>query len=194
METPHLNLLAVAGIGVGLSMDALAVSVTTGSLVETLRLRDAFRMAFCFGLFQAIMPIIGWTAGLSFRSYIQDFDHWVAFGLLSAIGFKMIWESRPDSEALEPNDNCLHFPTLLLLSLATSIDALAVGISFALLETSIAVPVAIIGGLTFVLCLIGTQVGNKVSHLFEHRLELIGGVILIAIGIEIVAEHLIHAR
>ena len=183
----------VSGVAVGLSMDAMAVSVTNGSVIPEFKLRDAFRIAFSFGLFQAIMPIAGWAAGLAFHSYIQDFDHWIALGLLLFIGSKMIWESRTDARETAKANNCLHWPTLLILSVATSIDALAVGISFAMLEMMIWVPVAIIGIITFVNCFIGIQVGNWVGCRLGNRLGLIGGLILILIGVKIVVEHSVKA-
>ena len=136
------------------------------------------------------MPLIGWFGGASIRSYLKDFDHWIALGLLSFIGIKMIWESRASNVKADCK-NCLHFPTLLLLSLATSIDALAVGVSFAMLELRIVVPVVIIGGITFVNCLIGTQLGSKFGHLFENKLEIIGGIVLVLIGLKILIEHLV---
>lgn len=171
-------------------MDALAVSITNGFVIKELKLKHAFRIAFFFGLFQAAMPVVGWFAGVTIRSYIKDFDHWIAFGLLSFIGIKMIWESRALNMEVDSN-NCLHFPTLLLLSLATSIDALAVGVSFAMLEIRIVLPVVIIGGITFVNCLIGTQLGKRFGHLFENKLEIIGGIVLVLIGLKILFEHLV---
>ena len=183
----------IGGIGVGLSMDAMAVSVTNGSVIPEFKLRDAVRIAFFFGLFQAIMPVAGWTAGLAFYSYIQDFDHWIALGLLLFVGGKMIWESRTDASKTDPTNNCLHWPTLLILSVATSIDALAVGISFAMLEMVIWIPVAIIGIITFTNCLIGIQIGSWVGSHLGNRLGFIGGIILILIGIKIVVEHSMKA-
>ena len=174
-------------------MDAMAVSVTNGSVIPEIKLRNAFRIAFFFGLFQALMPIVGWAAGLAFHSYIQDFDHWIALGLLLFVGSKMIWESRVDSDAIGPANNCLHWPTLLILAVATSIDALAVGISFAMLEMVIWLPVAIIGIITFANCLIGIQVGSWVGSRLGNRLGFIGGIILILIGVKIVIEHTVKA-
>jgi putative Mn2+ efflux pump MntP len=186
----HLDVITIIGIAIGLSMDALAVSVANGFSIKELKIRHAVRIAFFFGFFQAIMPLVGWTAGITIRSYIQEYDHWIAFGLLLLIGMKMIWESR----SFNTNDdrkNCLHFPTLLVLSIATSIDALAVGISFAMLELKILVPVIIIGAITFVNCFIGAQIGNRVGNLIENKLEIIGGVVLIVIGTKILIEHLV---
>jgi len=169
-------------------MDALAVSIANGFAIKELKLRYALRISFFFGFFQALMPIFGWFAGLTFRSYIQKWDHWIAFGLLLLIGVKMIWESKSKDMKID-SINCLHFPTLLLLSLATSMDALAVGISFAVLEMAIIVPVVIIGGITWVICFMGTQMGHRVGLFSGNIFGFIGGIILILIGVKIVIEH-----
>jgi manganese efflux pump family protein len=184
------NTLAIVAIAVGLSMDALAVSVANGFMIRQLRFRHAFRIAFFFGFFQFFMPIIGWAAGRYFNPFIGGFDHWIAFGLLLFTGVKMIVESRSLDPACESR-SCVHFPTLLLMSVATSIDALAVGISFAVLEVGILEPVLIIGALTFVVCIAGIYVGNRIGHLFENALEIAGGVIIIGTGIKILLEHLL---
>ena len=187
------HLLAIVAIAVGLSMDALSVSIANGFMIRQLKFRHAFRIAFFFGFFQFFMPIVGWAAGRYFHSYIKSFDHWIAFGLLLFIGVKMIVEAR----SLDPSDpacesrTCMHFPTLLLMSVATSVDALAVGISFAVLEVGILTPVVIIGVLTFALCIAGVYIGNKAGHLFENTLETVGGIIIIGIGIKILLEHLL---
>lgn len=184
-----MNGLTIIGIAVGLAMDALSVSVTNGFLIKRLKLSQAFKIAFFFGLFQGIMPIIGWAAGLSFRTIIENVDHWIAFGLLLFIGGKMIIESRKEEHECK-SKNCTHFPTLLLLSVATSIDALAVGLSFAFLKVAVIMPAIIIGMITFILSFIGVYIGKKTGHLFENKLELVGGLILIGIGIKIVIEHI----
>jgi putative Mn2+ efflux pump MntP len=190
MVQGHIDLIVIVGIAVGLSMDALAVSVVNGFVIEELHLRHALRIAFFFGLFQALMPLAGWTAGLTIRSYIKSFDHWVAFGLLTFVGAKMLWESRSLKDAADCR-NCLHFPTLLILSIATSIDALAVGLSFAMLQLQILLPVLVIGAITFVICLAGTQIGKRFGHLIENKLEIAGGIVLILIGLKILIEHLV---
>jgi putative Mn2+ efflux pump MntP len=184
-----MNLITVIGIGVGLSMDALAVSVINGFIIRKLRIRYAFRIALSFGFFQALMPVLGWAAGLSFRKYIQNVDHWVAFLLLCIIGGKMICESR---SCKEERRDCLQFPVLFILSIATSIDALAVGLSFSFLQVEIIIPAIIIGVVTFVICLTGIYVGDKIGRFIGNKIELIGGFILIAIGIKIVIEHLFY--
>jgi putative Mn2+ efflux pump MntP len=185
-----MDILNIILIAFGLAMDAFAVSITSGLTIKNLRVKHAFRIALFFGLFQASMPLIGWLAGISLRDFIASIDHWVAFILLSCIGCKMIYESiRMDYT--ERRTNPLNIYILLLLSIATSIDALAVGISFAILTISIVTPVIIIGVITFVLSFIGVFIGNKKGHFFEGKIEILGGIILIGIGIKILIEHLI---
>ncbi len=189
-----MHFIEIIGIGIGLSMDALAVSITNGFVIKDIQVKHALRIALFFGVFQAIMPVIGWATGLTLSRYIEAFDHWVAFVLLAFIGGKMILESRRKEEpgCEEEKKNCLHVPTLLLMSLATSIDALAVGLSFAFLNVSILFPVAIIGSITFCLCVGGVYVGKKIGHLFKDKLELVGGIVLIGIGLKILIEHLVR--
>lgn len=171
-------------------MDSLAVSVANGIMIKKLHVRHAFRIAFSFGFFQAIMPLIGWAAGITFSIYIKEIDHWVAFGLLTLVGSRMIWESISSSKKDEAVKNCLHFPTLLILSLATSIDALAVGVSFAFLDMTIWFPILLIGLITFVICFFGVILGKKLGPFFGNKLGIIGGLVLIGIGIKILIEHL----
>jgi putative Mn2+ efflux pump MntP len=184
-----MDLPLIFGLAVGLSLDALAVSIANGIVIHQLKFRHAFRIAFFFGAFQAFMPIIGWAAGSYFSSYIQQFDHWIVFGLLGFIGGKMIVESKSLDKHCR-GINCTHFPTLLTLSVTTSIDALAVGLSFAILNVNILLPVAIIGIITFAVCIVGIYMGNTLGHIFENKLELAGGIILIGIGLKILIEHL----
>ena len=188
-----MKLSSIIVVALGLSMDAFAVSVANGFIIKELKFRHVFRIALFFGFFQAIMPIIGWAAGSLFSSFIEKVDHWFAFGLLAFVGGKMIFESRKTAEAgcEENKKDCTHFPTLLLLSLATSLDALAVGLTFAFLDVLIVLPVIVIGGLTFFVCLIGVYIGEKTGHLFGNKLELIGGIIVVGIGIKILIEHLL---
>lgn len=188
-----MNLLSIIVIALGLSIDAFAVSVANGFMIKELKFRQVFRIALFFGLFQAIMPLLGWAAGSLFSSFIVKFDHWVAFGLLVFIGGKMIIESRKPVEAgcEEDKKDCTHFPTLLMMSLATSVDALAVGLTFAFLDVLIVLPVIVIGCITFVVCLAGVYIGDRTGHLFGDKLELIGGIIVIGIGIKILIEHLL---
>ncbi len=170
-------------------MDAFAVSIANGIAMKTLRVRHALLIASFFGGFQAVMPVIGWLAGISLKEILSSIDHWIAFGLLSAVGIKMIYESFKIKEAEEVAQN-LTIYLLLMLSIATSIDALAVGLSFAFLDISIFAPVLIIGIVTFVLSYLGVVIGNRFGHLFESKIEIVGGVVLIGIGLKILLEHL----
>ena len=176
-------------VAFGLAMDAFAVSITSGLAMKSLRIDRALRIAVFFGTFQAVMPLIGWLAGLGLQGFIEGIDHWIAFVLLSAIGCKMIYESiqMPSRDkALDPMG--LH--TLLILSVATSIDALAVGVSFAFLRLFIITPVLVIGTVTFLLSFSGVYIGNRFGHFFEKKIEIAGGLILIGIGVRILIEHL----
>jgi len=183
-------LLTITIIAIGLAMDAFAVSVVSGAAYKQLRIKHAFRLALFFGGFQAIMPLIGFLAGLSVKEYIADYDHWVAFALLCAVGGKMIYESRkikPADQNLQP----FNLPILLALSLATSIDALAVGITLSLLRIPIAMAAVIIGIVTFVLSYTGVYIGKSFGHFFESKIEAIGGLVLIAIACKILLDHLL---
>lgn len=185
----HMNILTILFIALGLSMDAFAVSIANGFTIKQLRIDHALRIAVFFGLFQAIMPVIGWSAGIGLRDLIAMIDHWIAFGLLSIIGIKMILESREIKQE-EEGKSPLTIYTLLLLSLATSIDALAVGFSLSLLSISIISPAIIIGLVTFLLSFAGVFIGKKFGHFLESKIEMAGGIILIAIGVKILIEHL----
>jgi putative Mn2+ efflux pump MntP len=176
-------------IAVGLSMDAFAVSVSSGMNMERFRIGKALRIAIFFGGFQALMPIIGFAAGLSVRDFMAEIDHWVAFALLAFIGAKMIYEALfPREDGRKMNHGGLG--TLLVLSVATSIDALAVGISFSLLGTDIVFPACIIGIVTFFISFSGVLIGRRAGHLLENTAEVLGGVILIGIGLKILFDHL----
>jgi len=185
-----MELLTIIFIAIGLAMDAFAVSVAAGGACRDMKTRHGVRMAFFFGGFQAIMPLIGWLAGLGLKDTIAAYDHWVAFGLLAAVGGKMIYESfkldPKDSEQASPT----NIMTLLILSVATSIDALAVGMSLSLITDDIFGAVAIIGVITFALSYAGYRIGRKMGHFFEKKIEILGGLILIAIGVKILISHL----
>ena len=185
-----MDIITIIAIAFGLAMDAFAVSITSGITIKRLEINHALRIALFFGLFQAIMPIVGWLAGLSLRGFIAEIDHWIAFGLLSFIGCKMIYESIT-VQSNEKQINPLNIYVLLMLSVATSIDALAVGVSFAFLKISILTPVIVIGTITFLLSFFGVFVGNRIGHFFENKIEIAGGLILIGIGAKILLEHLI---
>lgn len=184
-----MDIISIIFIAFGLAMDAFAVSITSGLIIKHLRVNNALKIAMFFGAFQAIMPLIGWAAGLSFRDFISGVDHWIAFGLLSIIGCKMIYESSKmgsNEKKIDP----LNLYVLFILSIATSIDALAVGLSLSFLDVPIALPAIIIGVVTFLLSLLGVYLGNRIGYFFERKIELIGGLILIGIGIKILIEHL----
>jgi len=184
-----LDWLSIIILSVGLAMDALAVSVCSSIALKEIRIKDAMKIAFFFGLFQAGMPLIGWLAGMSFRGFIRDLDHWIAFGLLLAIGGKMIYESS-QSGCETSKSNPLKMRVLLGLSVATSIDALAAGVGFGVLQLNIWAVITVIGAITFILSFNGARLGNSLGCRFGRRAELLGGLILIGIGIKIVVEHI----
>ena len=179
-------------IGVRLSMDAFAVSVCKGlNMREKLNYRHACIIALFFGGFQAIMPLIGYFLGVNFESLIKSFDHWIAFVLLGFIGGKMIYEAVTEKDDEEENGNgTLNIKELFMLAIATSIDALAVGITFAFLSVNIWNSVSVIGITTFILAFIGVIIGNKFGTRYKSKAEIAGGVILILIGTKILLEHL----
>jgi putative Mn2+ efflux pump MntP len=185
----HVHLISILLIALGLAMDAFAVSIVTGSVYRELHVKHALRMALSFGLFQAVMPVIGFLAGLGLKDYISRVDHWVAFGLLAFVGGKMIYEAFR-IESAEKNRDPSNLLILLALSVATSIDALAVGITLSLLTSAIVLAVTLIGLVTFGLSFAGVYIGKRFGHFFESRIEVLGGVILIAIGAKILVEHL----
>ena len=183
-----MGLITIIIIAVGLAMDAFAVSIVSGTAYKQLKVKHAFRIAVFFGGFQAFMPLIGALAGLSVKEYIANYDHWMAFGLLSAVGGKMIYESfkiKPAKENFDPSNIFI----LLVLSVATSIDALAIGVTLPLITSSIGTAVVIIGLVTFVLSYLGVFIGEKSGHFFESKIEALGGLILIALGLKILIEH-----
>ncbi len=177
-------------LAVALAMDAFAVSIASGVTIQRLHVVHALKIALFFGLFQALMPVVGWLAGLSLRVYIEQVDHWIAFVLLGFIGGKMIYESVKLKKDEKASDS-LSIYVLLVLSIATSIDALVVGLTFSLLNIVIITPILIIGAVTFLLSFAGVYIGDHVGHFFESRIELAGGLILIGIGTKILVEHLI---
>lgn len=201
-----MTLFALFALAVALAMDAFAVAVATGIRLGTVTPRQTFRLAFHFGLFQFFMPVLGWFLGLTVRGFIERWDHWVAFALLGFIGFNMIRESfahedgdeqegRHAADALtHPSDPTRGF-SLIMLSVATSIDALAVGLSFALLKVSVWFPSAVIGVVCAALTTAGQYLGKTLSRAeaLGKRAELIGGLVLIAIGLKILHEHGVFA-
>jgi manganese efflux pump family protein len=183
-----MDLLTVVLIAVGLAMDAFAVSIVKGIVIDRQRKKTALLMASFFGGFQMLMPAIGWFAGLSFKEIIMGVDHWIAFGLLAFIGSKMIYDSTKKEKENKEEDVKIH--SILILAVATSIDALMVGLSFAFLQTSILEPILATGLITFLLSLLGFYFGCGLGRVFGNRIKIVGGLILIAIGIRILIEHL----
>lgn len=193
-----MSFIALIFTAFALSMDAFAVSITKGMTIKNLKKSTALKMALAFGVFQGAMPLLGWALGISFESYIKSIDHWIAFILLGFIGFNMIkgfFDDRKEENASELEFSAttdvddLSNKEIIMLAVATSIDALAVGISFAFLNVSIIPAASIICIITFLVCVVGVFVGNKVGDIFNGYAELVGGVILILIGFNIFNEH-----
>lgn len=174
-------------IAVGLSMDAFAVAVCKGLSVEKASKKHSIITGLWFGGFQALMPLIGYLLGVKFQSLITSIDHWIAFVLLSIIGLNMIKESRSGCDEM---DSSFTFKSMFPLAIATSIDALAVGVTFAFLSVDIVPAVSFIGVITFILSGIGLWIGNKFGCKFKSKAELAGGIILILMGLKILLEHL----
>lgn len=178
-----MGILEVFLIGIGLAMDAFAVSVCKGLSMKKLNWKNATIIALYFGIFQTIMPAIGFLLGSTFQNFVTSIDHWIAFFLLSIIGGNMIINSFNNEEG-NTNDK-VDFKSMIILAIATSIDALAVGITFTFFEINLILSVSIIGIVTFVLSILGVKIGNRFGDKFQNKAELIGGIILIIIGIKI---------
>lgn len=213
-----MSIFSILIIAIGLAMDAFAVSICTGIKLKKLTSRKALKVGLYFGGFQAIMPLIGWAISTNFKSYIENIDHWIAFILLGIIGGKMLIEALKDEKdqsceetiPLETstdesnsenccnacnniyakNNNPIANKTLLVLAIATSIDALVVGISFAVLDVNIIEAITTIGVVTLIISFIGVMLGKKLGELFKQKAEILGGFILIGMGIKILVEHL----
>ncbi len=186
-----MDLVSTIAVSIGLAMDAFAVAIANGMQAPRLRLADVVRVGLCFGLFQGLMTITGFLLGHGFCHLIQSFDHWIAFVLLGTIGGKMLYDAIRGEEAAEITDALNHLPTLLSQGVATSIDALAVGVSFSLLNVelaplalSIAVVAATAGGL-------GVVIGQRLGLVLQRAATVIGGVVLVAIGLRILISHLL---
>ncbi len=184
-----MTLLDIILISVGLAMDASAVSLVAASSGYAEDSRSKFRLAFHFGLFQFLMPIIGWFLGISFVSYFSHVDHWIAFGLLAFVGGRMVFSGMDSSKVSYDKDPSRGF-TLIMLSIATSIDALAIGLSLGMLDVNIWYPSVIIGIITATLSLISIRIGKKLKVSFGKHMEKVGGLILIVIGVHILITHL----
>ncbi|GAB7078916.1 manganese efflux pump MntP [Megalodesulfovibrio paquesii] len=188
-----MEFLAIVSIALALAMDAFAVALATGACLDRPSLAQTARMAVAFGVFQALMPVLGWLLGLSFKEYIEAFDHWVAFAMLAFVGGKMIYEcffGGDEEGACDPKDPTRGMQ-LLLLAIATSLDAMAVGLSFSLLGEPIAFPAVVIGLVCLALTAFGVHLGHsfKRFQLVGNYAELAGGLVLIGIGIKILQDH-----
>lgn len=188
-----MGIVELALIAVGLSMDAFTVSVCKGLGMKRLDMGQALVIALFFGGFQALMPLAGWALGSGFQSYIEPVDHWIAFALLAFIGGKMLYDAFHEEDGDEPvagEAARLDLKEILMLAIATSIDALAVGVSFAFLQVDIVPAISLIGVITFALSLVGVAAGHQFGARFEKAATIVGGVVLILIGLKILLEHL----
>ena len=181
--------LTLFGIAIALAMDAFAVALGAGLTLPELTGRHLFRFGFHFGLFQALMPVFGWLAGVSLREYIEAVDHWLAFGLLALVGGKMLWEALQEQDDTPRLEDPTRGWSLVMLSVATSIDALAVGLSLAVLGLDIWAPALIIGLTAGILTLCGMLLGQRLGSAWGQKVEIFGGLILLAIGLKILLEH-----
>jgi len=188
-----MGLLEIMIIAVGLSMDAFAVSITLGLSARRAKIRELFIPGIYFGFFQALMPLIGYFAGVCFADKIHSLDHWIAFVLLGLIGGKMIKESFSHEDE-KVHENPFQFLKMLLLAIATSIDALAVGVTFAFFEINIFKTIIIIGLTTFCISVGGVKIGNLFGSKFRSKAEFIGGAVLVVLGIKILIEHLFFSN
>jgi putative Mn2+ efflux pump MntP len=176
------------GFAVGLAMDALAVSIAAGLTLGRLTFRHVFRLAFHFGLFQFLMPVVGWLAGRTVEAHIRAVDHWVAFGLLAFVGGKMLWEAFRKEED-RPGDPTRGW-MLVILSIATSIDALAVGLTLGILQVSIWIPSVVIGLVACAFTTVGILSGSRIGKRLGRWPQVLGGLVLVGIGVKILVEHL----
>ncbi|TFB13291.1 manganese efflux pump [Filobacillus milosensis] len=185
-----MNVVGVFIISIGIAMDAFAVSISSGTILkDKVKLKNILKIGLFFTFFQALMPLVGWGLGNQFSFYIKSFDHWIAFLLLGAIGVKMIIDSISTTDG-RAHDNPLNNRVLIYLSFATSIDALAVGVSFAFLEVSILFSIISIGITTFILSFIGVLIGQLSGERLNKKAELFGGMVIVFIGVKILLEHL----
>ena len=180
--------LEILLISIGLAMDAFAVSICKGLSLKTMSWKKAIIVGLYFGFFQALMPLIGYFLGSTFESVVTKVDHWIAFILLGIIGINMIKEAFGNDE--ENQNDKVDFKTMIMLAIATSIDALAVGITFAFFKVNMVIATIMIGIVTFAICVIGVKIGNKFGDKYERKAEVVGGIILIFMGIKILLEHL----
>jgi putative Mn2+ efflux pump MntP len=187
-----MNFAGILTLSVGLAMDATAVSATRGMALPAVRLRHALLVALFFGGFQALMPVVGYLVGARIGPLVEAWDHWIAFAVLGGIGAKMLWEARRSTGEPAPRreEDLFGFKVMLALAVATSIDALAVGVTLPMLDAPLVLSVATIGVTTAVLCVAGLFLGRRVGAMLGRRLDALGGLILIGLGIAILFEHL----
>ncbi len=185
-----MDFITILLIAVGLSFDTFAVSITTGLTIKHIKFWQGVKIAFTLAFFQALMPLLGWIFGKQIESLISNYDHWIAFGLLALLGLKMVYESL-SNEKENSNFNPLDPLILVGMAIATSIDALVVGISFAFINMNIYWSILIIGVVTFIVSMIGMLFGKKIGGKLGKRMEIIGGLILIGIGLKILFSHLL---
>jgi putative Mn2+ efflux pump MntP len=191
----NLPFIEIFLIGIGVSMDAFAVSIGKGLCLKEVHWKDCLKVGLWFGLFQALMPLIGYYASISFTSLVQEIDHWIAFVMLGLIGGNMIKESlqaqKEEEQVCKTRREELAFKSMLLLAIATSIDALACGVSFAFLDYPIFESIAIIGLTTFFFSFWGIRLGHRIGTRMHKGVEIFGGIVLISIGAKILLEHLL---
>lgn len=183
-----MEVIEILLISIGLAMDAFAVSICKGLSMKSMSWKKAIIIGLYFGVFQALMPVIGYFLGATFESLVTKIDHWIAFALLTFIGTNMLKEAFAKSE--ENHNDSVDFKTMIILAIATSIDALAVGITFAFLRVNMILPVIMIGIVTFIISVAGVKIGNKFGNKYERKAEVVGGLILIFMGLKILLEHL----
>lgn len=184
-----MEIFTIFLIAISLSFDTFAVSISSGLILRKIDFFNATKIALTLALFQSVMPVLGWLAGSGIKSYAEDFDHWIAFGILGLLGGKMIYESftsNPEERSFNP----LDIKVMIGMAIATSIDALIVGFSFALLDFKIAVSVGIIGIVTYIVAMLGMLFGKKIGSRMGKRMEILGGIMLFLIGLKILIEHL----
>lgn len=183
-----MGIIELVILSIGLAMDAFAVAVCKGLSMTKMKWKNAIIIGLYFGFFQGFMPVIGYLLGVNFQEKISSIDHWIAFMLLGAIGINMIKEAL--SKDCEKQSDSIKFKDMLVLAIATSIDALAIGITFAFLKVNVVLAVSLIGGITFAISVIGVKIGNIFGDKYEKRAEFAGGLILILLGVKILLEHL----
>lgn len=186
-----MDIISVIVIALGLSLDCFAISITGGIIIKEKRFKRILQFSLLFGAFHVIMPLLGWLLGFKLKEYIEDYDHWVAFVLLSLIGVKMLYEGIKCRKTDSDVSAFIKLLPLLGLALASSIDALVVGVSMAVIDISIYSTAFIIGSVSLVVTFTGGMLGKKISKYVKFRMDIVGGIVLILIGIKIIVEHML---